>query len=496
MTAPLAAAFPQRAFDMARLGGLAFLGKAPDIIGRDPVLRFSRPLGEASATVIALCGDAAAEIWRHRTGERQHPRVAVREAAAALAGYAYLLLSPGDAARPEDWESEPGGWRAWGARSLLRGENASNPAVGIYRTRDGRWIHLHGGLPHLATRIEKVLGTDGAGIPAAVAGWDAEPLEDALAEAQTCAAIVRDAEEWRLHPQGRAIGGLPIVEVQRIGDAPPQPLPAGDQPLSGFRVLDLSLALAGPICARTLAQHGAQVLQIVPPGRVDRQPFELETGHGKRSTTLDLKRREGRAALEALARGADVFCQGYRSGALAKLGFGVDEVPALRPGIVYVSVNCYGHEGPWSGRRGWEGLGQAATGLTVPRGDGAPPRLAPCSVCDYLTGYLAARGVMEALLRRATEGGSWHVRASLCQTGMWLARMGQLDETAAPVEPDLFDDLLVERETAFGRLRHLPPALKMEATPPRWKGPPPVPGSNDSTWSRDTRGSARPGDVG
>jgi crotonobetainyl-CoA:carnitine CoA-transferase CaiB-like acyl-CoA transferase len=197
---------------------------------------------------------------------------------------------------------------------------------------------------------------------------------------------------------------------------------------------------------------------------------------------LDLKCEEGRAVLEQLARGTDVFCQGYRTGALAKLDFDADRLAALRPGIVYVSINCYGHTGPWSARRGWEGLGQAATGLTVPRVDGRPPRLAPCSVCDYLTGYLAARGVMEALLRRAEHGGSWEVRASLCQTGMWLAQMDNVDETTAPAEPDRFDDLLVARETDLGRLRHLPPALRMEVTPPRWNSPPPTPGSSDPIW--------------
>lgn len=490
MTAALAKDFPQRGLDIARLGGLAFLGELPEIVGRDPVLRFPRPIGEASATSIALCGDAASEIWRRSTGERQRPRVAVREAAAALAGYAYLLLDPGAAARSADWEQEPEGWRAWGAHSLLRGENASNPAVGIYRTRDGRWIHVHGGLPHLATRIMEVLGTDGPGIPAAVAGWDAEMLEDALAESRTCGVVLRDPDEWRRHLQGRAIGALPVIEVLRLDNAPPRPLPAGDTPLSGLRVLDLSLALAGPVCARTLAQHGADVLQVVAPGRVDRQPFELETGHGKRSTRLDL-RGNGAAELGELARGADVFCQGYRSGALEKLGFGVDQVAALSPGIVYVSINCYGHDGPWTGRRGWEGLGQAATGLTVPCGEG-PPRLAPCSVCDYLTGYLAARGVMEALIRRADEGGSWHVRASLCQTGMWLARMGGIDESPAPEEPDLFDDLLVTRETVFGTLRHLPPAVRLDLTPPNWTAPPPLPGSDPPAWTAKPQADGSP----
>jgi len=161
----------------------------------------------------------------------------------------------------------------------------------------------------------------------------------------------------------------------------------------------------------------------------------------------------------------------------------VGRVAALRPGIIYVSINCYGHVGPWVDRRGWEGLAQVTTGLAVQQGPQAEPRLAPASVCDYLTGYLAAHGVMEALARRAVEGGSWHVRASLCQTGMWLARLGgPVDLSQAPAEPDEFVDLLVERETPFGRLRHLPPAVELPRTPALWKTPPPLPGSNAPVW--------------
>ncbi len=486
----LPAAFPARAGAMARRAGLAFFGELPDIVGRDPAMRFPRPLGEAAATAIALCGDAAAEIWRRRTGVAQRPRVRVRDAAAAFAGYAFQVLAPGGAAvRAQDWEVEPGGLRAWGARSMLRGENASNPAVGLYQTRDGRWFHVHGGLPHLAGRIMAVLGTDGPGIGAAVATWEADTLEAALAEAGTCGVAVRDEREWLSHPQGRALAGRPVVEVIRVSDAPRRPLPEGDRPLEGVRVLDLTLALAGPTCSRTLAEHGAEVLKIAAPHRADRQPFEIETGHGKRAAWLDLDDPGDHDRLRDLCAEADVFVQGYRPGALAQRGFGVPDIAALSPGIVYVSINCYGHAGPWAGRRGWEGLAQATTGLTVPREGGGPPRLAPGSVCDYLTGYLAARGVMEALLRRAEEGGTWHVRASLCQTGMWLAGLGTIDETAAPAEPSLHQHLLVQTETAYGVLRHLPPALHLPHTPPRWDLPPPLPGQDAPEWQSVARPS-------
>lgn len=475
--------FPERGAAIARRAGLTFFGVPPEVIGRDPVMRFPRPLGEASAIAIGLCGDAAAEVWRRRTGITQVPRVEVRRAAAVLAGYAFQVLSPGSAAiRTADWEMASDGLRAWGARSMLRGENASNPAVGIYQTRDGRWFHVHGGLPHLAAKIMSVLGTDAQGIEAAVANWNADDLEEALAAAGTCGVAVREAAEWASHPQGRALAGRPAVEILRVGDGPPRPLPVGDRPLGGLRVLDLSTALAGPTCARTLAEHGADVLRIAAPERADRQPFEIDTGHGKRASWLDLDDSTACALLYELAGQADVFAQSYRTGALARRGFGVTDIASLAPGAIYVSINCYGHDGPWCSRRGWEGLAQATTGLTVPRSNDESPRLAPGSVCDYLTGYLAARGVMEAVLRRADEGGTWHVRASLCQTGTWLVGLGSIDENAAPDQPDLFQDFLVDSETPYGHLRHLPPALGLPATPPHWDRPPPLPGSHAPQW--------------
>lgn len=93
---PLPGSFPARAEAMAIRGGLLF-HVPPKIIGRDPAMRFPRPIGEAAATAIALCGDGAAEIWHRRTGNRQQASVSVRSAAAALAGYAYQMLPRGGA---------------------------------------------------------------------------------------------------------------------------------------------------------------------------------------------------------------------------------------------------------------------------------------------------------------------------------------------------------------------------------------------------------------
>ena len=110
--------------------------------------------------------------------------------------------------------------------------------------------------------------------------------------------------------------------------------------------------------------------------------------------------------------------------------------PQLRPGIVYTSINCYGHEGPWRGRAGWEQLAQTVTGMAHVHGGAAGPKLQPGAVTDYTTGFLAAFGSLIALQRRALYGGSYLVRVSLCQTGMWVRSLGIAGEDRVAGAPE------------------------------------------------------------
>ncbi len=244
-----------------------------------------------------------------------------------------------------------------------------------------------------------------------VARWDGQALEEALAAAGTCGAMARSAEEWSAHPQARAIAPLGRVSIEKIGDSPPEPLdrpPDRDDllgpPARGVRVLDLSRLLAGPTHGRTLAEHGAEVL-LVNSARLDNIPaFVMDTSHGKRSCCLDLDEPDGVATLRGLAEGADVFTQGYRGGSLERRGFGPADLAALRPGIVVVTINCYGDVGPWRRRPGWEQMAQTVSGLAVGHGGADHPALLPAAACDYTTGYLAALGTMAALWRRARRG--------------------------------------------------------------------------------------------
>jgi crotonobetainyl-CoA:carnitine CoA-transferase CaiB-like acyl-CoA transferase len=257
-------------------------------------------------------------------------------------------------------------------------------------------------------------------------------------------------------------------------------------PLSGVRVLDMTRVLAGPTCARTLAQYGADVLYLASPKLPASLGFLPDTNHGKLSAWLDLEEDGGRAKLTELLSGADVFSQGYRTGAMERMGVGPTQAAQLRPGIVYTSINCYGHEGPWRGRAGWEQLAQTVSGMAHVHGGAEGPKLQPGAVTDYTTGFLAAFGSLIALQRRARYGGSYLVRVSLCQTGMWVRSLGIAGEdrveNAEKLTGEEIRGYLTASNGGYGPMQHLRPAVRLSATPARWTRPVVKLGTHPAEW--------------
>ncbi len=457
--------------DLMRLAGRA----APDFVEIDagpPALATRFHAEEAAAAALAAGGVVAADLWRLRTGERQQVKAGTREAAAGLRGFSY-----------QRFEDET---RAPPARTDVTERMA---AAGFMPTRDGRHIFLHPSFPPSGERLMALIGApaDREAAKAAVMKWDAMDLENAIAEAGLCGAMARTPQEWDASEQGRILAARPVVEVIKIADSPPEP-PAkgGDAPLAGLRVLDLTRVLAGPTCARTLAQYGADVLHVAGPGLPSAPAFVADTSHGKRSCFIDLADEDGRQTLRDLVMDADVFSQGFRVGALERLGFGPLQLAALRPGLIYVSINAYGHEGGWRGRPGWEQLAQTVTGMAHLHGGEAGPQLLPAAVCDYTTGFLAAFGALVALHRRALYGGGYLVRVSLSQTGVWVRGLGvagpeRLD-AVVPLEGDEIGDYAMRSETAYGPMTHLRPAVRMSETPPRWNRPTRPLGADPAAW--------------
>ena len=440
------------------------------IVGADPVLSTRFKIGETCAAVLGGVGVAVSDLWELKTGRRQKVSVDVRHAAAGLRSTSYLRRPGPDGAF---------------APIVNEDQEVMRSITQPWPTRDGRWFLPHFGLPNLKAKNLKLLGCEPtpASVAKAVAGWDALELEAAIDEARTCGAMVRTNAEWLAHAHGQVLSKKPVVEIIKLGSSDPKPLPPGPRPLSGIRVLDLTRILAGPIAARTLAEHGADVLMVTAQRLPQIPEHVMDTSHGKRSTFLDLSRAEDAVQMKTLAKDADVFSQGYRPGALAKLGFGPDELAALRPGIICVSISCFGADGPFSHRAGWEQVAQTVTGI-LHEGKPDRPALLPGSACDYTTGYLAAYGTLLALARRARDGGSYHVRVSLCQSGMFIYRQGKVSDAAIDLDlsAEEIDRMRIESRPKSGPLRHLGPIMKLTETPPHWDRPTPQLGGDAPAW--------------
>jgi crotonobetainyl-CoA:carnitine CoA-transferase CaiB-like acyl-CoA transferase len=438
--------------------------------GSDPVLPTPFRIGAAGAAALAATGLAAADLWEMRSGRRQNVAVDLRQAVASLRSGHYLQVNG------------------------VKVRNERNEVMGMYPAKNGRWSYLHANFPNHRAAALRVLGCEEnrAAVRQAVANWDALELEEAIIAAGGAGGMVRSMAEWKQHPQAAAIASLPLMEIVKISDAPPEKLPAGDRPLSGVRVLDLTRVLAGPTCARTLAEHGADVLKISASHIASRDDQEYDTGHGKLSARLDLRQPAQLDTLRGLVREADVFSQGYRPETLSNRGLSPEELAKLRPGLVYVSLCAFSHKGPWASRRGFDTVVQNVSGITTRQGELFPgdepgPQFYPVSAIDYLTGYLMAFGAMVALARRAKEGGSWLVRISLAQTGRWLIDRGEVPEAALKDVPKEFpqadlDRWSIDSHAPAGRLRHLGPTVQLSDTKPYWARPSVPLGYNQPVW--------------
>lgn len=265
-------------------------------------------------------------------------------------------------------------------------------SANLYETaKPGEYYHIHGSLE--ASTTLRMIGLDShrpdvrahedivATIEPAVKKFSIEELEalnkrhkqagvqalkheDFLNTPHVCTSSVRVVNEFRSRSiinQGQASIRAQPWEIENLESAtPPSPLnfKRDGRLLSEIRVLEMCRIIAGPTIARILGEYGADVLKITSPNLSDVPFFQVDGNMGKHATDLDLKTQRGRAIFESLLANADIIVDGYRPGALEKLGYGpkalADMAAKRGKGIVYVNENCFGYHGDWAGRPGWQ----------------------------------------------------------------------------------------------------------------------------------------------
>lgn len=345
--------------------------------------------------------------------------------------------------------------------------------AGDYQTADG-WIRLHTNAQHHRDAALAVLGValDRKKVAAAVKTWRADPLETAVVEAGGCAAQMRTQAEWLSHPQGQAVMSEPLVWFEptvRGADQSRAIIPA--RPLQGIRVLDMTRVLAGPTATRFLAGYGADVVRL-DPLFWEEPSLEAEMTVGKHCARIDLTTEVGRAQFCTLLADADICISGYRSDALERLGLGASQRQIIRPGLIDVSLNAYGWNGPWATRRGFDSLVQMSTGIAaqgmVAFGTDQPKPL-PVQALDYAVGYLLAAAALRGLSERQKTGHGSRWRTSLARMAGLLMKHPQAMDGHSPFALKTDDDYAAEPEkTTWGLARRLLPALAIKGTPMFW----------------------------
>ncbi|KAH7353710.1 CoA-transferase family III domain-containing protein [Plectosphaerella cucumerina] len=401
---------------------------------------------EVTAALKAIEGSLAAALAATKDQEPKARRIRVDlEKTTAFLFQAYLARIGGLGKLDKD------------VRSLLKDTDLlqaqSDPyrrmSANLYRTADAdEYYHIHGSLeasttlqmiglpshqPNLKTHADIV-----AAIEPAVERHTVAELEALNAKHRQAGVKAFKHEEFLQTPHGRANVKVAPWSVDAIETTtPPSPLPTSsdNRPLSGIKVLEICRIIAGPTICRILGEYGADVLKITSPHLSDVPFFQVDGNMGKHAAELDLKTPEGREKFEALLAEADVLVDGYRPGALEKLGYGPkalgERAAARGRGYVYVNENCFGYEGEWNHRPGWQQIADCVSGVAWAQGKFMgldEPVVPPFPISDYGTGCMGAIAAMSGLYHRATKGGSWHGKASLLQYDLLLFRVGLLPE--------------------------------------------------------------------
>lgn len=384
------------------------------------------------------------------------------------------------------------------------------PIGGLHQTRDG-YVRVHDGFPVHRDGTRTLLGcsvdANRDEVAAKIRAWNAVELEEAAVDAGLAISALRSYAVWDATPHAQAVSDFPI-QIRKLADGPPTGLPetvssssSSSSPglpsaLAGLRVVEMSRVIATPVAGRTLAAHGADVIWVTSPGLPDQPGLDRDMARGKRTVRLDMDNDTDRTALDALIESTDVFLQGFRPGSLASKGLSSEALVAARHdrgrGIICAKMSAYGPDGPWWNRRGFDSLVQTCSGMNVSEAEhrdlNEPARPTPCQALDHAGGYLLAAGIMAALYRQATVGGSYEVNVSLVGVMKYLRSLGQypgdsgFQSSPVHAQEHVPVQYLEERQSAFGCLRFVKHATTIDGLDVGWKLMPKPLGSDPPVW--------------
>ncbi|MCX7304011.1 MAG: CoA transferase [Hyphomicrobiales bacterium] len=475
-----------KAFDefMLGIGGNASDGGgAVSFAGRDPIVRSRFRIGACMAIPAMGAAVGAAAIWKARTGEGQDVSVDLRESVYNIMPIIKLILQKKQAAGRYDLDDPVPGTFTF--VPSLNGQLFQGPLLlgnpmgfAVFQTKDDRFVTPTGLYPHHYHGILNVIGASPnlESITAAIKSWNAFELDEAIAEAGLVLGVHRTTDEWALHPEAKHLAATPLIEIVKIADGEPIPFDSNPTaPLSGVKALSNTHVIAGSTAARTLSEYGAEVLHIARDQSFEHQVIWNDINIGMRSSFVNLRDpRQNEAFRTKLLPEADVFIESFRGRSMENLGFGVQEIAATHPGIVYLSMRCYSWDGPWWYRAGFDMEALTVSGFTLLEGEGRPSWPPTMVLNDYIAGYLGAAGIIAALRRRAAEGGSYHVRVSLTRAAMWYQGLGMVDRMGFdPNDPEhrMIEPRTISGQTPYGALQRLAPQAVLSKTPGSWPEP-------------------------
>ncbi|KPI37500.1 CaiB/baiF CoA-transferase family protein [Cyphellophora attinorum] len=371
---------------------------------------------------------------------------------------------------------------------------------GLHSTKDGH-VRIHDGFPHHRAAALHLIGclpnASTETIKRQLLQYSSTYLETRAFRSGAIIAALRSCEEWDSSPQASAVADFPVL-ITKIAEGPAPGWKAhldsgGRKCLAGLRVLEFSRVLAAPVCGRTLAVHGADVLWVTSPKLPSLPALDKDTARGKRSIQLDLTDKSDTQTFDTLCQDVDVVIQGYRPGALAAKGVSKEELlKKTKGGLVYASLSAYGSSGPWSKHRGFDSIVQTQSGINVSEADhygqGEASRVLPCQALDHASGYFLAFAIMTALYKQATEGGSYAVEVSLAGTMKYLKSLGQypgntgFDCTDASRQADLPVGMLETKISQFGSLKAVKHAATIDGLEVGWDRMPRPLGSDEPRW--------------